>query len=57
MMRVLIATAIREAIPGAGWAREKGTDALLYIVKSGCTAAAAPPAPAEGLCFVGAEYE
>ncbi|CAN1159818.1 tRNA pseudouridine synthase A [Linum perenne] len=46
MVRVLVATSIREAAAGAE------DDALLKLVDATCRRATAPPAPPQGLCFV-----
>ncbi|XP_008782817.2 tRNA pseudouridine synthase A isoform X3 [Phoenix dactylifera] len=51
MVRVLIATAIREAAAGAD------DDALLKLMDATCRRATAPPAPPEGLCLVDVGYE
>ncbi|KAM0891848.1 hypothetical protein ACQ4PT_026137 [Festuca glaucescens] len=51
MVRVLVATAIREAAAGAD------EDALLNLMEATCRRATAPPAPAEGLCLVDVGYE
>jgi tRNA U38,U39,U40 pseudouridine synthase TruA len=51
MVRVLVATAIREAAAGAD------KDALLNLMEATCRRATAPPAPAEGLCLVDVGYE
>ncbi|KAL6603693.1 hypothetical protein ACP70R_044054 [Stipagrostis hirtigluma subsp. patula] len=51
MVRVLVATAIREAAAGAG------KDALLKLMEATDRRATAPPAPPEGLCLVDAGYE
>ena len=50
MVRVLVATAVREAATGAG------TDVLLRLAAAGERAATAPPAPPEGLIFAGVGY-
>ncbi|XP_072962692.1 uncharacterized protein [Typha angustifolia] len=50
MVRVLVATAIREAAAGAG------DDALLSLMDATCRRATAPPAPPEGLCLVDVGY-
>ncbi|KAK1399316.1 hypothetical protein POM88_009179 [Heracleum sosnowskyi] len=52
MVRVLVATAIREAAAGAE------DDALLKLMDATCRRATAPPAPADGLCLfdVGSVY-
>ncbi|CAN0901315.1 tRNA pseudouridine synthase A [Linum grandiflorum] len=50
MVRVLVATSIREAAAGAE------DDALLKLVDATCRRATAPPAPPEGLCFVNVGY-
>ena len=50
MVRMLVATAIREA--GAG-AEE---DALLKLMDATCRRATAPPAPPTGLCLVNVSY-
>jgi tRNA U38,U39,U40 pseudouridine synthase TruA len=51
MVRVLVATAIREAAAGAG------EDALLNLMEATDRRATAPPAPPEGLCLVDVGYE
>uniref|UniRef100_A0ACD6AFE2 Uncharacterized protein n=1 Tax=Avena sativa TaxID=4498 RepID=A0ACD6AFE2_AVESA len=51
MVRVLVATTIREAAAGAD------EDALLNLMEATCRRATAPPAPAEGLCLVDVGYE
>ncbi|CAD6338770.1 unnamed protein product [Miscanthus lutarioriparius] len=51
MVRVLVATAIREAAAGAG------DDALLNLMEATDRRATAPPAPPEGLCLVDVGYE
>ncbi|KAK3134295.1 hypothetical protein QOZ80_6AG0547390 [Eleusine coracana subsp. coracana] len=51
MVRVVVATAIREAAAGAG------KDALLNLVEATDRRATAPPAPPEGLCLVDVGYE
>ncbi|TVU08447.1 hypothetical protein EJB05_41852 [Eragrostis curvula] len=51
MVRVLVATAIREAGAGAG------EDALLKLMEATDRRATAPPAPPEGLCLVDVGYE
>lgn len=51
MVRVLVATSIREAAAGADEA------ALLNLMEATCRRATAPPAPAEGLCLVDVGYE
>jgi tRNA U38,U39,U40 pseudouridine synthase TruA len=51
MVRVLVATAIREAAAGAG------ADALLNLMEATDRRATAPPAPPEGLCLVDVGYE
>lgn len=69
MVRVLVATAVREAVPGAGWfaapdaadgsggGGESGPDgALLRAAAARDRRATAPSAPAEGLCFLEAGY-
>ncbi|KAJ6803996.1 pseudouridylate synthase [Iris pallida] len=50
MVRVLVATAIREAAAGAE------DDALLKLMDATCRRATAPPAPPEGLCLVDVGY-
>lgn len=50
MVRVLVATLVREAAAGAG------EDALLKLVDATCRRATAPPAPPEGLCLVDVGY-
>uniref|UniRef100_A0A0E0LEC7 tRNA pseudouridine synthase n=1 Tax=Oryza punctata TaxID=4537 RepID=A0A0E0LEC7_ORYPU len=51
MVRVLVATAIREAAAGAE------EDALLNLMEATCRRATAPPAPPDGLCLVDVGYE
>ncbi|RRT85436.1 hypothetical protein B296_00002204 [Ensete ventricosum] len=51
MVRVLVATAIREAAAGAD------DDALIKLMDATCRRATAPPAPPEGLCLVNVGYE
>nr|XP_016515978.1 PREDICTED: tRNA pseudouridine synthase A-like [Nicotiana tabacum] len=50
MVRVLVATAIREAAAGAD------DDALLKLMDATCRRATAPPAPPDGLCMVDVGY-
>ncbi|KAL8040070.1 hypothetical protein ABFX02_10G076200 [Erythranthe guttata] len=50
MVRVLVATAIREAAAGAD------EDALLKLIDATCRRATAPPAPPDGLCLVDVGY-
>ncbi|KAL8148656.1 uncharacterized protein LOC141708398 [Apium graveolens] len=50
MVRVLVATAIREAAAGAE------DDALVKLVDATCRRATAPPAPADGLCLFDVGY-
>ncbi|KAL3642845.1 hypothetical protein CASFOL_013660 [Castilleja foliolosa] len=50
MVRVLVATAIREAAAGAE------DDALLKLLDATCRRATAPPAPPDGLCLVDVGY-
>ncbi|CAA0821488.1 Pseudouridine synthase family protein [Striga hermonthica] len=50
MVRVLVATAIREAAAGAE------EDALLKLMDATCRRATAPPAPPDGLCLVDVGY-
>ncbi|KAG9132595.1 hypothetical protein Leryth_026477 [Lithospermum erythrorhizon] len=50
MVRVLVATAIREAAAGAE------DDALLRLMDATCRRATAPPAPPDGLCMVDVGY-
>ncbi|CAA7398779.1 unnamed protein product [Spirodela intermedia] len=51
MVRVLVATSIREAAAG------NGDDALLKLMDATCRRATAPPAPPEGLCLADVGYE
>lgn len=51
MVRVLVATTIREAAAGAE------DDALLKLMDATCRRATAPPAPPDGLCLVDVGYE
>ncbi|KAL6575277.1 hypothetical protein OROMI_012562 [Orobanche minor] len=50
MVRVLVATAIREAAAGAA------EDALLKLMDATCRRATAPPAPPDGLCLLDVGY-
>lgn len=50
MVRVLVATTIREAAAGAE------DDALLKLMDATCRRATAPPAPPDGLCLVDVGY-
>ncbi|KAG8376329.1 hypothetical protein BUALT_Bualt09G0051900 [Buddleja alternifolia] len=50
MVRVLVATAIREAAAGAD------EDALLKLMDATCRRATAPPAPPDGLCLCNVGY-
>ncbi|CAH9070443.1 unnamed protein product [Cuscuta epithymum] len=50
MVRVLVATVIREAVAGAD------DDALLKLMGATCRRATAPPAPPDGLCLVDVGY-
>ncbi|KAG9449769.1 hypothetical protein H6P81_009734 [Aristolochia fimbriata] len=50
MVRVLVATSIREAAAGAE------DDALLKLMEATCRRATAPPAPPEGLCLFDVGY-
>ncbi|KAF7822454.1 tRNA pseudouridine synthase A [Senna tora] len=50
MVRVLVATSIREAAAGAE------DDVLLKLMEATCRRATAPPAPPEGLCLVDVGY-
>ncbi|CAH8378633.1 unnamed protein product [Eruca vesicaria subsp. sativa] len=50
MVRVLVATSIREAAAGAE------NDALLKLLEASCRRATAPPAPPEGLCLFDVGY-
>ncbi|XP_004299762.1 PREDICTED: uncharacterized protein LOC101305074 [Fragaria vesca subsp. vesca] len=51
MIRVLVATSIREAAAGAD------EDALIKLMDATCRRATAPPAPPDGLCLVDVGYE
>lgn len=51
MVRVLVATAIREAAVGSS------DDALVKLMDASCRRATAPPAPPHGLCLVDVGYE
>ncbi|XP_057844312.1 uncharacterized protein LOC131053710 isoform X2 [Cryptomeria japonica] len=51
MVRVLVATAVREAAAGAA------PDILLKLMEATCRRASAPPAPPAGLCLVNVGYE
>lgn len=50
MVRVLVATAMREAAAGSA------DDAMLKLMDATCRRATAPPAPADGLCLVDVGY-
>ncbi|GAV59742.1 PseudoU_synth_1 domain-containing protein [Cephalotus follicularis] len=50
MVRVIVATSIREAAAGAE------ADALLKLMDATCRRATAPPAPPDGLCLVDVGY-
>lgn len=50
MVRVLVATAVREAAAGAE------DDMLLKLMDATCRRATAPPAPPDGLCLLGVGY-
>ncbi|XAR63777.1 tRNA pseudouridine(38-40) synthase [Bertholletia excelsa] len=50
MVRVLVATAVREAAAGAE------DDALIKLMDATCRRATAPPAPPDGLCLVDVGY-
>ncbi|KAL3533215.1 hypothetical protein ACH5RR_006736 [Cinchona calisaya] len=50
MVRVLVATAVREAAAGAE------EDALLKLMHATCRRATAPPSPPDGLCLVDVGY-
>ncbi|KAK6944657.1 Pseudouridine synthase I, TruA, alpha/beta domain [Dillenia turbinata] len=50
MVRVLVATSIREAAAGSD------DDALISLMEATCRCATAPPAPPEGLCLVDFGY-
>lgn len=50
MVRVLVATAVREAAAGAN------DDSLLKLMDATCRRATAPPAPPDGLCLVDVGY-
>ena len=50
MVRVLVATAVREAAAGAE------EDALLKLMDATCRRATAPPSPPDGLCLVDVGY-
>lgn len=51
MVRVLVATSIREAAAGAE------DDALIKLMDATCRRATAPPAPPDGLCLVDVGYK
>ncbi|KAJ4799121.1 tRNA pseudouridine synthase [Rhynchospora pubera] len=51
MVRVLVATAIREAAAGVE------QDALITLLDATCRHATAPPAPPDGLCLVDVGYD
>ncbi|KAI3859625.1 hypothetical protein MKW92_039947 [Papaver armeniacum] len=51
MVRVLVATTIREAAAGAD------DEALLNLMEATCRRATAPPAPPDGLCLLDVGYE
>lgn len=50
MVRVLVATSIREAAAGAE------EDILIRLMDASCRRASAPPAPPDGLCLVDVGY-
>lgn len=50
MVRVLVATVVREAAAGSG------EDVLLKLMEATCRRATAPPAPPDGLCLVDVGY-
>lgn len=50
MVRVLVATLVREAAAGAD------EDAILQLMDATCRRATAPPAPPDGLCLVDVGY-
>lgn len=50
MVRVLVATSIREAAAGAE------DNVLLKLMEASCRRATAPPAPPDGLCLVDVGY-
>lgn len=50
MIRVLVATSIREAAAGAE------DDSLLKLMDATCRRATAPPAPPDGLCLFDVGY-
>lgn len=50
MVRVLVATSIREAAAGAE------EDGLVKLMDATCRRATAPPAPPDGLCLVDVGY-
>jgi hypothetical protein len=56
MMRVLVATAVRESLPHAAAHPEAGNAALLRLAEGRDRLATAPPALAVGLLFIGVGY-
>lgn len=57
MMRVLVATCIRESIPEAATCGEHGDQALLWLASTRDRLKTAPSAPAVGLCLLDIGYE
>ncbi len=57
MMRVLVATCVRESIPGAAACGEHGDQALLRLADMRDRLKTAPPAPALGLCLLAVGYD
>lgn len=56
MVRVLVATAVREALPAAAARPDAGDAALLALAAARDRLATAPAAPAVGLCLAGVGY-
>lgn len=57
MMRVLVATCVRESIPQAAACGEHGDQALLRLAEMRDRLMTAPPAPALGLCLIAVGYD
>ena len=57
MVRVLVATALRESVPGAARVAGGGADVLVQLAQERDRCATALPAPALGLCFAGVGYD
>jgi hypothetical protein len=56
MVRVLVATALRESLAAAARAPAGGADALVELAAAHDRMGTALPAPAVGLCFAGVGY-